>query len=149
MPAGSVILSPNTWLMEKSTSHGVLPTQYCTVLAQTLLLMCPIPARKDKPARLLEKGRNTAVPELRRNCFCKIPKPKRCASTKPACRAHPALQTDTLLQTLAPAENPAPSYSLSTTSWRFLLCKQWGGSDEHPTPSLSQNQVGQVVVDNL
>lgn len=147
------------WLMEKSTSHGVLPTQYCTALAQTLLLqreaavsivlMCPIPARKDKPARLLEKGRNTAVPELRRNCFCKIPKPKRCASTKPACRAHPALQTDTLLQTLAPAENPAPSYSLSTTSWRFLLCKQWGGSDEHPTPSLSQNQVGQVVVDNL
>lgn len=61
------------WLMEKSTSHGVLPTQYCTALAQTLLLrreaavsivlMCPIPARKDKPARLLEKGRNTAIPE--------------------------------------------------------------------------------------
>lgn len=60
--------------MEKSTSHGVLPTRYCTALVQTLLLqreaavsmvvlMCPIPARKDKPARLLEKGRNTAIAE--------------------------------------------------------------------------------------
>lgn len=52
----------------------------CTVIDQILLqkesvvsklvLMCPISARKDKPAMLLEKGRNTAVPlSQKRLCF--------------------------------------------------------------------------------
>lgn len=160
------ILSKYMWLVEKSTSYGVLPTQkkkaYCvrsdiTVsegIVSKLVLMRPTPPRKGKPAMLLERGITQLYLNLQRSCFFM-------ASVKQFLN-EPAVQvqnlhaeptqccgTDTILQAVAPAENPTPSYSLATTSWRFLPHNQQGGSNEHSISYLRQKRDGAGRADHL